>query len=78
MNRTQKAANPPKADYPHEVGMESRGKAGEQSHVKADTEGEDKNSLNTRYMLEKILDKGNLNDAYKRVKKNGAAMELTK
>ena len=60
MNKTQRAANPPNADYPQEVGMESRGKAGEQSHVKADTEGEDKSSLNTRYMLEKILDKGNL------------------
>jgi RNA-directed DNA polymerase len=78
MDRTQKAANPPKADYQQEVGMESRGKAGEQSHVKADTEGEDKSSMNTRYMLEKILEKGNLNEAYKRVKKNGGSHGIDK
>ena len=78
MNMTQNAANPPKADYQHEAGMESRGKAGEQSHVKADTEGEDKSSLNTRYLLETILEKGNLNEAYKRVKKNGGSHGIDK
>mgnify|MGYP000856014937 FL=1 len=62
MDKTQKAANhAPRRDYPHEVGMESRGKAGEQSYAKAETEGEDKSSLNTQYLLEKILEKDNLN-----------------
>jgi hypothetical protein len=43
MDKTQKAANhAPRRDYPQEVGMESRGKAGEQSYAKAETEGEDK------------------------------------
>ena len=78
MNTTRKAAKPLKAGYPQEVGMESRGKAGEQSHVKADTEGKDKSSLNTRYMLGTILEKGNLNDAYKRVKKNGGSHGIDK
>jgi len=78
MNKTQNAANPPKADHQHEAGMESRGKAGEQSHVKADTEGEDKSSLNTRYLLETIIEKGNLNEAYKRVKKNGGSHGIDK
>jgi group II intron reverse transcriptase/maturase len=78
MNKTQNAANPPKADYQQEAGMESRGKAGEQSHVKAGTEGEGKSSLNTRYLLETILEKGNLNEAYKRVKKNGGSHGIDK
>ena len=78
MDKTQKAANPLKADYQQEAGMESRGKAGEQSYVKAETEGEDKSRLNTRYLLETILEKGNLNDAYKRVKKNGGSHGIDK
>jgi hypothetical protein len=53
--------------------MESRGKAGEQSYVKACTEGKDKSSVNAQYLLETILEKGNLNEAYKRVKKNGGS-----
>ena len=78
MDTTQNAANPPKADYRHEVGMESRGKAGEQSYVKACTEGKDKSNVNTRYLLETILEKGNLNQAYKRVKKNGGSHGIDK
>ena len=50
--------------------MESRDNEGEQSYAKADTEGKDKEKVNTRYLLEIILEKGNLNTAYKRVRKN--------
>ena len=78
MDTTQNAANPPKADYPQEVGMESRGKAGEQSCVKACTEGKDKSSVSNQYLLETILEKGNLNEAYKRVKKNGGSHGIDK
>ena len=78
MDKTQNAANPPKADYPQEVGMESRCKAEEQSYVKACTEGRNKISLNTRYLLEIIFEKGNLNQAYKRVKKNGGSHGIDK
>jgi group II intron reverse transcriptase/maturase len=35
--------------------------------------GEDGNRLNTGKLLEKVLDRGNLNLAYKRVKKNGGS-----
>ena len=79
MDKTQKAVNhATRRDYPQEVGMESRGKAGEQSYAKAETEGEDKSSLNTQYLLEKILEKGNLNEAYKRVKKNDGSPGIDK
>ena len=56
--------------YPPEAGVELRGKEGEQSHAPASTEGEDGNKVNTSTLLEKVLDRENLNLAYKRVKKN--------
>jgi group II intron reverse transcriptase/maturase len=65
-------------DYPQEIGKETRVNEGEQSFAKALTEGEDKNVLNTRYLLETILEKGNLNEAYKRVKKNGGSHGIDK
>ena len=71
MDKAQNAANHAKGrDYPQEVRMESRDNEGEQSYAKADTEGKDKEKVNTRYLLEIILEKGNLNTAYKRVRKN--------
>ena len=53
--------------------MELRGKEGEQSYAPASTEEEDGNKVNTSKLLEKVLDRENLNLAYKRVKKNGGS-----
>ncbi len=67
----KRAANPAgKRDYPPEAGVELRGKEGERSIVSALTEGEDGNKVNTSTMLEEVLDRVNLNLAYKRVRKN--------
>lgn len=57
-------------DYLSEVGVELRGKIGERSNAAASTEGRDGIKVNTGSLLEKVLDKDNLNLAYKRVKKN--------
>jgi RNA-directed DNA polymerase len=79
MDKTQKAANVDfDQHYQQEEGMESPGNAGEHSFAKAKTEGEDKSSLNTQYLLEIILEKVNLNQAYKRVKKNGGSHGIDK
>ena len=59
--------------YPPEIGVELRGKEGEQSFAPASTEGKDGNKVNTSNLFEKVLDRENLNHAYKRVKKNGGS-----
>ena len=51
--------------------MELRGNAGELSDALADTGGKGRNQPDTSRLLEVILDKDNLNQAYQRVKKNG-------
>jgi group II intron reverse transcriptase/maturase len=53
--------------------VELRGKEGEHSYAPASTEGEDGNRVNASKLLEKVLDRENLNLAYKRVKKNGGS-----
>jgi RNA-directed DNA polymerase len=53
--------------------VELRVKVGEQSIAPASAEGEDGNKVNTSKMLEKVLNRENLNLAYKRVKKNGGS-----
>ena len=74
MSRVKKAVNPAiKRDYPPEAGVELRGKEGEHSYAPASTEEGDGNSVNTSKLLEKVLDRENLNLAYKRVKKNGGS-----
>jgi RNA-directed DNA polymerase len=74
VSKAKKAANPAiKRDYPPEAGVELRGKEGEHSYAPASTEGEDGNKVNTSKLLEKVLDRVNLNLAYKRVKKNGGS-----
>ncbi len=71
VSKVRKAANPVnKRDYPPEAGVELQGKKGEQSIAPASTECEDRNRVNTGMMLEQVLDRENLNFAYKRVKKN--------
>ena len=76
VSKVKKAANPViKRDYPPEVGVELQGKMGEQNIAPASTadEDEDKNRVNTGMMLEQVLDRENLNFAYKRVKKNNGS-----
>jgi group II intron reverse transcriptase/maturase len=62
-----------KRDYPLEAGVELRGKEGEHSYAPASEEKEDGNKVDTSKLLEKVLDRVNLNLAYKRVKKNGGS-----
>jgi len=71
VSNVKKADNPGQSrDYPPEAGVELRGKVGERSIVPVSTEGEDGRKVNTDKLLEKVLDRGNLNLAYKRVRKN--------
>jgi group II intron reverse transcriptase/maturase len=74
VNRVKKAANPAiKRDCPPEAGEELRGKEGEHSFAPASEEGEGGNRVNSSRLLEKVLNRENLNLAYKRVKKNGGS-----
>ena len=74
MSRVKKAANHVmKRDYPPEAGVELRGKEGEHSYAPASEEKEDGNKVDTSKLLEKVLDRVNLNLAYNRVKKNGGS-----
>jgi len=74
VSRVKKAANPAiQRDYLPEAGVELRGKEGEHSYAPASSEEEDGNKVNTGKLLEKVLDRENLNLAYKRVKKNGGS-----
>lgn len=74
MSRVKKAANHViKRDYPPEAGEELRGKEGEHSYASASSEEEDGHKVDTGKLLEKVLDRENLNLAYKRVKKNGGS-----
>jgi RNA-directed DNA polymerase len=74
VSKAKKAANPAiKRDYPPEAGVELQGKEGEHSYAPASSEGEDRNRVNASKMLEKVLERENLNLAYKRVKKNGGS-----
>jgi len=71
MDMTKNAATPAtNGNCPPEVGMESRGNMGEPSYAKAETEGGGTSRLNTQNLLLKILECGNLNEAYKRVRQN--------
>ena len=74
MSKAKKAANPVvKRDYPPEAGEELRSKEGEHSYAPASEEEEDGNKVNAGKLLEKVLNRENLNLAYKRVKKNGGS-----
>jgi len=69
-----KAANPDKSrDYQREVGEELRGNAGEPSIASASAGGKDGKAVDTSRLLEKVIDRENLNQAYKRVVKNGGS-----
>ena len=74
MSKVKKAANPAiKRDYPPEAGVELRGNGGEHSYASASAEEEGGNKVDTGKLLEKVLNRENLNLAYKRVKKNGGS-----
>jgi len=74
VSKVKKAANHAiRRDCPPEAGEELRGNVGEQSIAPALTEGKDENKVNTGNLLEKVLDRENLNHAFKRVKKNGGS-----
>lgn len=71
MSKAKRAANHAiRRDYPQEVGVELRGNEGERSYTPALAEGKDGNKENTSQLLEEILNRDNLNVAYKRVMKN--------
>lgn len=79
MDKAKKAANFGQfRNYQQEAGMESRVNAGEQSYTKAGTEEKDKSELNTKCLLETILERDNLNAAYKRVKQNSGSPGVDK
>ena len=79
MDKANKAANFGQfRNYQQEAGMESRVNAGEPSYAKAGTEWKDASKLNTRYLLETILERDNLNAAYKRVKQNNGSPGIDK
>jgi hypothetical protein len=70
-SNAMKAANPDSSrDYQREVGVEPRGNAGEPSIASASAGGEDGKAIDTSRLLEKIIDRDNLNRAYSRVVKN--------
>jgi hypothetical protein len=74
VSKVKKAANPAiKRDYPPEAGVELRGKEGEHSYAPASAEEEGGNKVDTGKLLEKVLNRENLNLAYKQVKKNGGS-----
>ncbi len=56
MIKTKKADNPElQRDYLHEAGVELRGSEGEHSYAPASAEGEDKSTVNTSNLLDRIL-----------------------
>ena len=68
VSKVKKADNPERErDYPHEVGVELRGNEGEQSFAPVSAEDKDNSKVNTGNLLEEVLDRNNLNLAYKRV-----------
>ena len=69
-----KAANPDSGrDYQREIGVELRGNAGEPSIASVSTGGKDGKAVDTSRLLEEVIDRENLNQAYKRVVKNGGS-----
>jgi group II intron reverse transcriptase/maturase len=73
VSKVKKTANPVKRDLPDEGGAELRGTLEEFSLASALPEGKDRIIMNTRKLLEKVIDRNNLNLAYKRIKRNGGS-----
>lgn len=75
MSKAKKTANPGKLsrDLPKEGGAELRSTLGESSFASALPEEKDRITMDTSKLLEKVIDRNNLNLAYKRVKRNGGS-----
>ena len=75
MSKVKKTANPGKVnrDLPEEGGAELRSTLGESSFASALPEEKDRITMDTSKLLEKVIDRNNLNLAYKRVKRNGGS-----
>ena len=71
----KKTANPGKEnrDLSKEGGAELRSTLGESSFASASPDEKDRIAMNTSKLLEKVVDRNNLNLAYKRVKRNGGS-----
>lgn len=74
----KKADKPEKREFQLEVELETRGKIEEQSNVEAVKKGEDKESKYTQSLLELVMSKPNLNEAYMKVKRNKGAAGIDK
>jgi RNA-directed DNA polymerase len=75
VSKTKKAANPGDKlrDLPGDDGAELRNNLGEPSFASALPYEKDRITMDTGNLLEKVVDRNNLNLAYKRVKKNGGS-----
>jgi group II intron reverse transcriptase/maturase len=75
VSKAKKTANPGEKnrDLPGDDGAELRANLEESSLASALPEGKDRVTINTSILLEKVIDRNNLNRAYKRVKKNGGS-----
>jgi len=75
VSKVKKTANPGKIgrDLPKEGGAELRSTLGESSFATALPDEKDRITMDTSKLLEKVIDRTNLNLAYKRVKKNGGS-----
>lgn len=67
MNKVQKTS---KEDWTVEVELETQGKQGVYSELSAISKQKTESEINTENLLEKIVNRRNLYEAYKRVKKN--------
>ena len=75
MSKVKKTANLGKItrDLPKEGGADLRSTLGESSFASALPEEKDRITTDTSKLLEKVIDRTNLNLAYKRVKRNGGS-----
>ena len=75
VSKVKKTANPGKVnrDLPKEGGAELRSTLGESSFGSASPDEKDRIIMDTSNLLEMVVDRNNLNLAYKRVKKNGGS-----
>jgi group II intron reverse transcriptase/maturase len=75
VSKVKKTANPGKIswDLPKEGGAELRSTLGESNFASASPDKKDRIIIDTSKLLEKVIDRNNLNLAYKRVKKNGGS-----
>jgi group II intron reverse transcriptase/maturase len=74
VSKAKKAANPGlNWDSPEDDRAELRSTLGEHSFASALSEEKDRVTMDTSKLLEKVIDRNNLNLAYKRVKRNGGS-----